>query len=386
MELVEGPTLAERIAHRPAVDEALPIARQIAGALEAAHEQGIVHRDLKPANVKIRSDGALKVLDFGLAKALDTSVPSTDVSQSPTVSAANTRDGVILGTVAYMSPEQARGKAVDARTDIWAFGCVLFEMLAGRPAFDGATASDIIAAILDREPAWRALPRSLPARVRHLLERCLDKDRSRRLQNIGEARIALEDASRPSRPTNTWRLTAAMTSGVALAAWQSCSSCTSDVPHSTVRRRCEPKRLPSRCCRFAHSRCRSRFAILGSAFPTPLPAGSPAFVSSLRVPRARFSNTRTSPSTLATPAAHSRASTLLTGILQEDSDRLRVSVQLVRTEDGAAVWGDRYDVVRSDLLTVQDQIAQSVAEALKVQMTAAERERLFAGIQRRRRV
>ena len=147
----------------------------------------------------------LKVLDFGLAKALGTPVSSTDVSQSPTVSAANTRDGVILGTVAYMSPEQARGKAVDARTDIWAFGCVLFEMLAGRPAFDGATASDIIAAILDREPAWRALPRSLPATVRHLLERCLDKDRSRRLQNIGEARIALEDASRPSRPTNTWR-------------------------------------------------------------------------------------------------------------------------------------------------------------------------------------
>ena len=175
LELVEGPTLADRIAQGPIpVDEALPIAKQIAEALEAAHEAGVIHRDLKPANIKVRDDGTVKVLDFGLAKALEGD--GSNPSESPTVTAAATAAGVILGTAAYMSPEQARGKPVDKRADIWAFGAVLFEMLTGRSAFQGDTLSDTIVKILDREPDLQALPRDTPPTIEHLLRRCLDKD------------------------------------------------------------------------------------------------------------------------------------------------------------------------------------------------------------------
>ena len=194
LELVEGDTLAERIARGPLpINEALTIAHQIADALDAAHEKGITHRDLKPANIKITPDGVVKVLDFGLAKAAsgDGSVP--DLTQSPTVTVGGTRDGVILGTAAYMSPEQARGKPIDKRTDVWAFGCVVYEMLTGRVAFGGDTLSDTIAAILDREPEWSALPAATPAPIRRLLLRCLDKDAKRRLRDIGDVRTELDD-------------------------------------------------------------------------------------------------------------------------------------------------------------------------------------------------
>ena len=163
LELVEGDTLAERIAKGPLpIREALTIAQQIADALDAAHEKGIVHRDLKPANIKITADGIVKVLDFGLAKAADADGSNRDLTQSPTVSFGGTRDGVILGTAAYMSPEQARGKVVDKRTDVWAFGCVVYEMLTGHSAFAGDTLSDTIAAILEREPDWSVLPQRRP--------------------------------------------------------------------------------------------------------------------------------------------------------------------------------------------------------------------------------
>jgi len=185
LELVDGQTLAERILPgRVALPEALTIARQIADALDAAHEKGVIHRDLKPANVKITSAGVVKVLDFGLAKAAAGDGSGPDMSQSPTLTIGGTREGVILGTAAYMSPEQARGKPVDKRTDIWAFGCVLYEMLTGRATFAGDTVSDTIAAILEREPDWRALPADTPPSVRRLLQRCLDKDRTRRLHGI----------------------------------------------------------------------------------------------------------------------------------------------------------------------------------------------------------
>ena len=191
MELVEGPTLADRIATAAIpVGEALSIATQIAQALEAAHEQGIIHRDLKPANVKVREDGTVKLLDFGLAKALDpTSRASLDATHPPAPAAHPTEAGVILGTAAYMSPEQVRGVAVDKRSDIWAFGCVLYEMLTAQPAFPGETTSDTIAAVLDREPDVRALPADTPTSVKHLLRRCLDKDLKQRLRDIGEARV-----------------------------------------------------------------------------------------------------------------------------------------------------------------------------------------------------
>jgi serine/threonine protein kinase/Tol biopolymer transport system component len=197
LELVEGPTLADRLARGPLpVAQAVAIARQIAEALDAAHERGIVHRDLKPANIKVREDGTVKVLDFGLAKAIDhagesAAAPSLTDSSTPT-SASMTEIGVILGTAAYMSPEQARAAAVDKRTDIWAFGCVLYELLAGRAAFGGPTVSDTIAAILERTPNWSALPATTPPGLRSLIERCLEKDRRRRLRDIGDARTDLD--------------------------------------------------------------------------------------------------------------------------------------------------------------------------------------------------
>ncbi len=195
MELVEGEGLDERIARGPIpVDEALPIAVQIAEALEAAHERGIVHRDLKPANVKVRPDGTVKVLDFGLAKAWEEQAAESDPAHSPTITGHHTRAGVILGTAAYMSPEQARGKPVDRRADIWAFGCVLYEMLTGRRLFEGETVSDVLAAVLRTEPDWNLLPPTLPPSVRRLLGRCLERDPRQRLRDIGDARLDLEDA------------------------------------------------------------------------------------------------------------------------------------------------------------------------------------------------
>ncbi len=243
MELVEGPTLADKISvaqgspssptafrteepqRRKAgeepqrqragaalqIDECLHIAKQVAEGLEYAHEQGVIHRDLKPANVKVRADGTVKILDFGLAKALDPSlIPSPSPSgrgwpegpgegqNSPTLSIAATQAGMILGTAAYMSPEQARGKPVDKRADIWAFGMVLHEMLTGKQLFGGETVSDMLAAVSTKEPDWETLPASTPPRIRQLLRRCLTKDPKQRLQAIGEARIAIgETASGP---------------------------------------------------------------------------------------------------------------------------------------------------------------------------------------------
>jgi serine/threonine protein kinase len=194
LELVEGEDLSERINRGPVpVDDALEIARQVAAALEVAHEQGVIHRDLKPANIKVGSDGTVKVLDFGLAKAMDSDPGDANLSHSPTLLASSpTQQGVILGTAAYMSPEQARGGAVDKRADIFAFGCVLFEMLTGGRAFAGDTISDTIASVLAREPDLDSLPASTPPALRQLMERCLDKDVAQRLRDIGEARIRLE--------------------------------------------------------------------------------------------------------------------------------------------------------------------------------------------------
>jgi serine/threonine-protein kinase len=236
LELVEGETLAERIARAPdvvapsggfalALADALAIAGQIADALDAAHEKGIVHRDLKPTNIKITPEGVVKVLDFGLAKAAGSDTHA-DLPES--------RVGVILGTPAYMSPEQARGQSVDKRSDVWAFGCVLYEMLSGRLAFPGGTASDIIAKILEREPDWSALPAATPAPIRHVLLRCLTKDLKRRLRDIGDVRTEIEavhepmpgdseavpTSMRPATDRNAWLLAAmasALGFGLALA-------------------------------------------------------------------------------------------------------------------------------------------------------------------------
>ncbi len=240
LELVGGEDLAARLQHGPVpLEDALGIAQQIAEGLEEAHERGIVHRDLKPANIKLTPDGKVKILDFGLAKAFDPSSGGTgDPSMSPTLTAAATRPGVILGTAAYMSPEQARGGTADKRADIWAFGCVLLEMLSGARAFAGDTISDTLANILKSDPDLEVLPAGNRPALRRLLRRCLEKDRGRRLRDIGEARIALEairsgtpieepaDDARPPGPVSRWRtrpllaavvLTAAVTAGVTFA-------------------------------------------------------------------------------------------------------------------------------------------------------------------------
>ena len=207
MELVEGPTLAEKLAqgsgvkaHGLPLDEALPIARQIAEALEAAHEQGIVHRDLKPANIKVTPNGVVKVLDFGLAKAMESAGSRQQaaggdlLSMSPTLSMQATQAGIILGTAAYMSPEQARGTIVDKRANLWAFGVVLFEMLTGRRLFEGGTISDTLAAVLKTEPDWNALPDETPRSIHRLLRRCLEKDRRKRLESAADARLEIDEA------------------------------------------------------------------------------------------------------------------------------------------------------------------------------------------------
>jgi eukaryotic-like serine/threonine-protein kinase len=202
MELVDGEGLDEVITRGPTPgNEALPIARQIAEALEAAHEHGIIHRDLKPANVKVRADGEVKVLDFGLAKLSEMDfggASQADLAHSPTLTAAATQAGIVLGTAAYMSPEQARGKAVDKRADIWAFGVVLFEMLAGKRLFAGETVSDTLAAVLRQEIGLESLPAATPAEARRLLSRCLERDPRRRLRDIGEARIVLDSPLAPA--------------------------------------------------------------------------------------------------------------------------------------------------------------------------------------------
>ena len=217
LELVDGETLADRLRRGPVpTGDTLAIARQIADALDAAHRKRITHRDLKPANIKVTPDGLVKVLDFGLAKALASDVTATQgISQSPTAAIDATRVGVILGTAAYMSPEQARGLPVDTRADIWAFGCVLYEMLTGRPPFTGQTVAETLAAILEREPDWKALPSSTPARIRELLRHCLQRDLALRVQNIAEARDVLDQAQRGWHP---WRIAAIAAAVVATLA------------------------------------------------------------------------------------------------------------------------------------------------------------------------
>jgi serine/threonine-protein kinase len=237
LELVEGETLAERIQRGPIpVDEALDLAMRIAEALEAAHEKSIVHRDLKPANVKIAPDGRVKVLDFGLATAAESAAPSTTLSNSPTLSVGATQAGVILGTAAYMSPEQARGKPVDKRSDIWSFGVVLYEMLTGEQLFQGDTVSDTVAAVLRHEIDWNRVP----AKAQRLLRRCLERDVKLRLRDIGDMRLLLEDAPGETVASNSkssrrwavtgWAIAAVLLVVAGLASWSHFSVKPSDLP------------------------------------------------------------------------------------------------------------------------------------------------------------
>ena len=226
MELVEGETLAQRLSTGALpVADSLRIASQIAEALEVAHEKGVIHRDLKPANIKITPEAKVKVLDFGLAKAMELPFAG-DMSRSPTLVMSDSRPGEIVGTPEFMSPEQARGKETDRRTDIWAFGCILFESLSGKRAFTGETVPDAVGAILHLEPDWSALPARTPERIRELLVKCLEKDPGRRLRDAGDARLDIEAAlagmsgaggARGRRNASRWKTLAAVAAGAALA-------------------------------------------------------------------------------------------------------------------------------------------------------------------------
>jgi serine/threonine protein kinase len=230
LELVEGETLAQRLSKGPlSVEEALGMCRQIAEGLEAAHEKGVIHRDLKPANVMITEGDKVKILDFGLAKALSDETQSIDSSQSPTLTEAMTRPGVILGTAAYMSPEQAKSKAVDKRADIWAFGCILYECLTGKRAFEGETVTETLASVLKNEPDWQALPVTIPSNIRFVLRRCLEKEIRRRFRDAADVRIEMEEAlaahpapivpARRFSPRLSWSIAAFLFVAATVLAW-----------------------------------------------------------------------------------------------------------------------------------------------------------------------
>nr|MDQ5871515.1 serine/threonine-protein kinase [Acidobacteriota bacterium] len=373
MELVPGETLSDRLSHGAlALDEALKIARQIAEALEAAHERGIIHRDLKPANIKVTPDGRVKVLDLGLAKAFDTKATAseTDLELSPTLVSDGTQPGVILGTAEFMSPEQARGKPVDKRTDIWSFGCVLYELLTGERIFSGETASDVIAAILRAEPRWDALPDETPTRIRELLRRSLEKDPNRRLRDIGDARIEIDHAlealrhsppsivRRPPRRRVSRRLAAIGAAGVVAAlaiVW--------------VARRPAPPAARLSSTRslvvlpFKDLSGQPDGQLLGDAFAETMSARL-ASVPDLQIVTPRATNDLSAGEKDFDRVARSTgANLILGGAIQRAGDQLRITCSLVQA-DGAHLWGDEVTTRASDIFGAQDRLAESVLARL----------------------
>ncbi len=348
MELVEGDDLSLLIARGALpLAEALPIARQIADALESAHEQGIVHRDLKPANVKVRADGTVKVLDFGLAKAIDSrGAPSADPASSPTLTAPGTQLGMILGTAAYMAPEQARGKSVDKRADIWAFGAVLYEMLSGARAFKGDEPVEALAAVLRQDVDWTALPPETPARIRRLLSRCLERDVKHRLRDIGEARVAIAEelADRPPREA------AAPAAGT-----------DHDVQSIAV--------LP-----FVNLSGDKGNEYFSDGLAEEI-INALTKVTDLRViARTSAFAFRGREQDLRTIGARLRVGTLLDGSVRTAGNRIRVGVQLIKVADESHLWSERYDREMTDVFALQDEISQAIANALKVKLSPPRRQ------------
>ncbi|HEY7187631.1 MAG TPA: protein kinase [Vicinamibacterales bacterium] len=340
LELVEGETLAEHVAKGPLpLAQALVIARQIADALDAAHRKGIIHRDLKPANVKVTPDGVVKVLDFGLAKAVAGDGSTSDLTQSPTMTVGKTREGMILGTAAYMSPEQARGKPVDTRTDIWAFGCVLYEMLTGRGPFALETITDTLAAIIERDPEWKALPPATPASIIRLLRDCLVKDPTRRLDDIANARIAINEA--PSSAP----LPAERAASIAVLAFADMSAA---------------KDQDWFCDGVAEE-------IINALTP----------LNGLRVAaRASAFSFKGKGDDLRTIGRKLNVTTVLDGSVRRSGDRVRITVQLNDVADGFQLWSERYDRELKDIFDVQDEIAKAIAERLRVTLAGGKDERL----------
>ena len=381
LELVPGKTLAERLSSgRLEVEEALNIARQIAEALEAAHEKGIIHRDLKPANVKLTAGGKAKVLDFGLAKAFAGDSAEVDLSKSPTITDAGTRQGVILGTAAYMSPEQARGKPLDQRTDIWSFGCVLYELLTGKRAFAGATISDTLAAILTREPTWQALPADTPASIQALLRRCLQKDASRRLQHIGDARIELEEAVskpapepvvKPAAARPWWRSKPALTASAAalvslvvLGTWFVLTRTRGEAIDSIAV-------LP-----FVNAGGDPNTEYLSDGITENL-INSFSQLPKLRViPRSRVFRYKGKEADAEKIGRELNVSTVLTGRVTQRGDSLNIQTELVDVAQVSQLWGRQYNRKFSEIITVQEEIAKEVSEKLRLRPTGEEQKKL----------
>jgi serine/threonine-protein kinase len=374
MELVPGETLSEKLSHGPLpLDEALKVARQIADALETAHERGIIHRDLKPANIKVTPEGRVKVLDLGLAKVLDAKATGSEpgLSLSPTLVTDGTQPGVILGTAEFMSPEQARGKPVDKRTDIWSFGCVLYELLTGRRIFGGETASDVLAAILTAEPRWDLLPREIPARIRDLLRRSLQKDPSHRLRDVGDARIEIDqalDALRGSpipveppapRPRASGKRLAAIGAAAVAAVvaalavvWIARRPSAPPAPHSATRFLAV---LP-----FKDLSGQTDGQLLGDAFAETMSARL-ARVPGIQVVTPRATNELSAgEKNLERVARSTGASLVLSGAIQRAGEQLRITCSLVRAPDGVHIGGEEVTTRTSDIFGAQDRLAESV--------------------------
>jgi len=345
MELVEGEDLSQRIARGPIpIDEALPIAKQIAEALAAAHEQGIIHRDLKPANIRVRSDGTAKVLDFGLAKTMEppSSAGEAVLAHSQTIRspAALSGAGLILGTAAYMSPEQARGKSLDRRTDIWSFGCVLYEMLTGRAPFAGDTISDTLAAILEREPDRTLLPAATPVPIRRLLRRCLEKDRKGRLDSAAGARLEIDDAiASPAAETPAGGPAIAVLAFTDMSAARDQDWFCDGIAEEILNALTSLKGL--------------RVAARTSAFSF----------------KGKGDDLRTIGEKL-------NVTTVLEGSVRRAGDRVRITVQLSDVANGFQLWSERYDRELKDIFDVQDEIAKAIAERLRVTLVGGEEDRL----------
>ena len=372
MELVPGETLAAKLTTGAlTLEESLSIARQTAEALEAAHEKGVVHRDLKPANIKVTPEGKVKVLDLGLAKAFDVKAAShEDMSRSPTVVLEETRPGVILGTAEFMSPEQARGKAVDKRTDIWAFGCVLFEMLSGRRAFTGETVSDVLVAILGKEPDWAVLPRGTPPRMRDLIARCLEKDPNRRLRDIGDARIEIErsvsgkeeEGPQPFARTRSRRilLVGAAVLVAAMAGWLILRPRSTDVaPPASA-----PKSLAVLPFRDLSGRAGGQ--LMGDGLVETVSARL-ARVPDLQIvtPAATVSaaDKEADPYRIAKGLG---ATLILRGAIQWSGDQIRITYSVLNTQERAQLTGGEVTGSAADLFGIQDRLAESVVRSLAI--------------------
>jgi TolB-like protein/Flp pilus assembly protein TadD len=381
MELVPGETLAERIAKGPlAVSEALRLFGQIAEGLEAAHGKGIVHRDLKPANVKITPDGRAKVLDFGLAKVVEPG-PEPAHTGLPTVSGEATKPGAVMGTVAYMSPEQARGLPVDRRTDVWAFGVCLYEALTGRRPFGGPTATDALARVLEREPDWEVLPADLPPSVKNLLQRCLRKEREERLRDIGDVRLQLTEAlpvsvsgapSGPNVPPAAPR--AGRNRWIAIAAGLLVVAAGAAAGIRLVARR--PAIDSVAVLPFVNATGSAELDYLGDGIPEEL-INQLAQVPALRViarPTAfSYRGTDVTPQAV---GAELKVRAVVTGRVVLQGDLIVVQVDVVDARDGSELWGGRFEKPRAQVQDLRPEIVPRVTETLRLRLSAEQSQRL----------